>query len=108
MPRAEQSPISVGRVALILAVGLLVMLGVVMLRTETVRVHYEMSVLDQQAVDLWQQLRARELELARLRNPMLIRARVGGDLQVDRGFTAGTEPGRYRSPADGEPAEPMP
>jgi hypothetical protein len=52
------------------------MLVVVVLRAESTRLHNELSNLDHQASLLWQQLREEELELARLRNPALIRARA--------------------------------
>jgi len=67
---------SIPRLATILLGALLVMLAVVVLRTQTARIEHQTSVLDRQAVRLWQELRSREMELARLRSPVLIRARV--------------------------------
>lgn len=67
---------SLRRTVVILGVGLASLLTVVILRAETTRLHSELSQLDRRAVVLWQELRENELELARLRNPALIRARV--------------------------------
>lgn len=65
----------------VLSGGLAVMLVVVVLRTETTRLHYEVSQRERQTEGLHQQLRESELELARLRNPMLIREQVKAALQ---------------------------
>lgn len=67
---------SLRRTVVILGVGLATLLTVVILRAETTRLHSELSLLDSRAAVLWQELREDELELARLRNPALIRARV--------------------------------
>jgi hypothetical protein len=67
---------SLRRTVVILGVGLATLLTVVILRAETTRLHSELSLLDRRAAVLWQELRENELELARLRNPALIRARV--------------------------------
>lgn len=61
---------------LVLATVLVAMMAVVLLRAETTRVHYELSQLDRQAGVLRQELREKELELARLANPALIRAKL--------------------------------
>ncbi len=60
----------------VLAGALVVMLAVVILRAETTRLHYEISRREARVQRCRQQLREAELELARLRNPMMIRARV--------------------------------
>jgi hypothetical protein len=64
------------RMIVVLVAGLLVMLCVVILRAETARLHYEISQRERQAEVFRQQLHDAELELARLRNPMLMRRQV--------------------------------
>ncbi len=64
------------RVSVILAIGLATLLTVAALRERIVRLHYELSRLDAQAQSLRQELWHKELILARLRNPMLIRERL--------------------------------
>ena len=67
---------SMRRMVFGLGLALGTMLAVVIVRAETTRVHAELSGLDRRAEVLWQELRERELDLARLRSPALIRARV--------------------------------
>jgi len=67
---------TLARMIVILLGALLLMLAVVVLRAETTRLHYQLSQIDQQADLLWQELREEELELQRLRNPAVLRARV--------------------------------
>lgn len=64
------------RTIVILAGGLVVLLLVVILRAETTRLHYEISRLEHEANGYRQRLREAELELARLRNPMLLKEQV--------------------------------
>lgn len=64
------------RILVVLAIALAVLLGVVALRAETTRLQYLTSRLDQEAEQSLEQLRQHELELARLRNPMIIRERA--------------------------------
>jgi Mg2+/citrate symporter len=64
------------RTILVLGLALVIMLAVVLLRAETARLHYDISQREQEARALKQKLRAAEVELARLRNPVLLRARV--------------------------------
>lgn len=64
------------RIIVVLTGALVVMLLVVMLRAETTRLHYEISECERQADQYREQLRALELELARLRNPVVIREKV--------------------------------
>lgn len=64
------------RILVVLAIALAVLLGVVALRAETTRLQYLTSKLDQEAEQSLEQLRQHELELARLRNPMIIRERA--------------------------------
>jgi hypothetical protein len=89
---------SLRRVVVILAATLATLLTVVVLRAEVTRLHSELSQLERQAEVLWQELRERELELARLRNPALIRARVAEmRLQCgpdDRGVAEANSPER--------------
>ena len=64
------------RIIVILAGALALMLAVVILRTETARLHYRISRLQDETGRMHEQLRDANLEIARLRNPMLIRQRV--------------------------------
>lgn len=52
------------------------MLAVVALRAESTRIQFEISQIDHRAEVLLLRLREQEMELARLRNPALIRQRV--------------------------------
>ncbi len=69
------------RTIVLLAVALAVMLTVVIVRAETTRLHNRFAQLEFDARVLRQQLRERELELARLRDPALIRGRAA-DLRL--------------------------
>lgn len=64
------------RLVVVLGLALMVLLGVVTLRAESARLHYRMSLLDHEAEQAWNDLRAAELELARVRNPARIRERI--------------------------------
>jgi hypothetical protein len=64
------------RTLVLLVPALLVLLVVVMLRSETARLHYDLSQLDQRADSLLGELRELDLELARQRSPAAIRARA--------------------------------
>ena len=61
---------------LVLAATLTAAMTVVILRAETTRLHYQLSQLDQRAAVLQQELREKGLELARLRNPAVMRAKL--------------------------------
>jgi sensor domain CHASE-containing protein len=81
---------------LVLVVVLVALLAVVVLRAETTRLHYELSQFDRREAVLRLELNEKELELERLRNPALIRAklaklRLGG--QADEMDTSGRRPG---------------
>ncbi|RMF73696.1 MAG: hypothetical protein D6744_15325 [Planctomycetota bacterium] len=67
------------RVVVVLLAAACVMLTVVVLRTETARLNREISELDREEMRLREQVRAAEIELARLRNPILLRQRVAQD-----------------------------
>ncbi len=56
--------------------GLPIMLAVVMIRSESARVHFELANLEQREAALRFQLRENELEIARLKTPGRIRARI--------------------------------
>ncbi len=62
------------RTIVILAGAAATMLTVAMLRAETAHLHYVLSQLDRRAGALRQELREKQLELARLRNPAKIRS----------------------------------
>lgn len=64
------------RISAILATVLAVLMTVAVLRVEITRMHHQLAALDLEAVELWQSLRSKDVELARLRNPILIRQRV--------------------------------
>jgi predicted Holliday junction resolvase-like endonuclease len=67
---------SLFRTIVVLVGGVVLMLVVVILRAETTRLHYQTAQREQRLEDLREQLRQAEMELARLRNPMLIRERA--------------------------------
>ncbi len=67
---------TVFRMTVVLAGGLVLLLAVVVLRAETTRLHYEVSRCERQAESLRQQLLEAELELARLKNPVRLRQRM--------------------------------
>jgi len=68
--------VSLSRIVVVLVCGLLVMLATVLLRVETTRLHYRISLCDQRSEEYRHELRALQLELARLRDPSVIRARI--------------------------------
>lgn len=61
---------------LMLALVLAAMMCIVITRTEITRLHYELSRLDQRSEILRMEIAEKELELERLRNPAVIRARL--------------------------------
>ena len=65
-----------GRLCSALAVVFAALIAVVLLRAESSHLHYELSQLDRQASVLRQELREKEVELARLRNPAMIEERL--------------------------------
>ena len=64
------------RLVVLLSGGLLVMLSVVVLRAETTACNFEISRQEVRADELRLELRAKELELARFRDPAEIRKRL--------------------------------
>jgi hypothetical protein len=64
------------RMMVVLAGGLVLLLAVVIVRAETTRLHYEVARCERAADELQQQLVEAELELARLRNPTRIKQRM--------------------------------
>lgn len=72
---------SLFRIAIVLGSALAVMMTVVVLRAESTALHFELSQYDTRVDRQHQDLHERELELARLRNPALIRARIA-DLRL--------------------------
>ena len=83
---------SIARLTLVLLSTLLVMLAVVVLRSERTRLQFETSQCDREAEALRQEVRERELELARLSNPGLLRQRLM-DMKLERG-SGGQKPPR--------------
>jgi hypothetical protein len=76
----------------VLAMAFTAMMAVVILRAGTTRLHYDVSQLDQQAAVLRQEAREGSLELARLRNPAMIRAKLA-ELRLEGISADGGEPG---------------
>lgn len=72
---------SIFRMIVVFLTALAVMLAVVVLRSETARLHFEVSQRERAGERMLQELRDVELELARMRNPMLIRQQVRRALQ---------------------------
>ena len=64
------------RTTAVLGAALVVLMTVVMLRAETTHLNYEVSQLDARAETLLSELHESEIEIARLRNPAMIRGRV--------------------------------
>lgn len=58
----------------VLGLSVAILLLVVILRTEAAQVHYDISQIDRELDGLRQQFRENDIEIARLRNPALIRA----------------------------------
>lgn len=81
-----RSAMTLRRIIPILATALVVMTAIVLLRSEAARRNYTLSRLERRAGMLRQALSEQELELARLRNPGLIRAtlsRMSGGEQTE-------------------------
>lgn len=72
----EGQALSLRRIIAVLGAALAVMLGVIRLRAEATRLNYELSEQERRAAVLLDELREQGLELARLRNPAMIRARL--------------------------------
>ncbi|MFN0137307.1 MAG: hypothetical protein ACKVS9_14485 [Phycisphaerae bacterium] len=64
------------RLVIVLSTSLVVLLSIVILRAETTRINYEISQLESRAEALRLELREKELELARYRDPARIRDRL--------------------------------
>lgn len=67
---------SIPRLIFVLLSALTIMLTVVILRTEKTRCQYQISKIDHETESIQAEIRERELELARLGNPSLIRERL--------------------------------
>ncbi|MBW7906106.1 MAG: hypothetical protein LC135_16925 [Phycisphaerae bacterium] len=67
---------SLTRIVIVLVCALAVMLGAVLLRVETTRLHYLTSLCDQRYEEQRHELHALELRQARLRDPSAIRSRI--------------------------------
>ncbi len=67
---------TIPRLIVVLGLSLAAMLGVVVLRADNTRLHYEMSKLDRRAELLQREMYERQLELARLKSPSLIWTRA--------------------------------
>lgn len=65
---------TVARTIGVLGLSAAILLLVVILRTEAAGVHYQISQIDRELDGLRQQFRENDIEIARLRNPALIRA----------------------------------
>ncbi|MFQ5805001.1 MAG: hypothetical protein ACE5I3_00975 [Phycisphaerae bacterium] len=80
------------RLMLVLATVLTALMAVVLLRADATRLHYQFSQLGERAEVLQQELREKELELARLRNPAVMRAKLA-ELRLPGVFTDVQTPG---------------
>ncbi len=67
---------SIPRLILVMLSALGVMLTLVILRTETVRFQYKTAKAERECDSLEQDIRERELELARIGNPVALRERL--------------------------------
>lgn len=84
----------------VLVGGIVIMIAVVLIRAESSRLQNEAARLERQQAELRLESREQEIEIARLRNPALIRARVE-DLwapmdttrAADKGKTTGMDRG---------------
>lgn len=76
----------------VLAMAFTAMMAVVILRAGTTRLHYDVSQLDQQAAVLRQEACEMSLELERLRNPAMIRAKLA-ELRLEGISAVGGGPG---------------
>lgn len=72
----EPAHMALKRLVVVLAAALAALMAVVVLRAETTQLHYQLSQLDRRTQALRQEAREKELELMRLRNPALIRAKL--------------------------------
>lgn len=85
------------RTIAVLSGFLAVALSVVILRAEATRMQFGTSRLDREAEDLINQVHERELELARLRNPAMIRARLA-DARINEAGVKPAEPPKPPKP----------
>ncbi len=95
---------SLTRIIVLLTGAAAVLLTVVALRAETTRIHNRIGRIDLETEVLALELRQKELELARLQNPMLIRARVGllhAPDASERGPGQGSPAGKPAGPGKG-------
>lgn len=84
------------RLVVVLSAATSILLVVVVLRAETTRYSYEISRLERRADMLRLELRQKELELARQRDPAAIRRRLA-ELRLD-GTAASAEKSAVRKP----------
>ena len=83
---------TIARLSFVLLIALVVMLSVVALRAESTRLNYEIAKLERQAEAVTLEIREKELELARLGNPMKIRERVVNLNEVEGQPAAASRP----------------
>lgn len=106
---------TIPRLVIVLTLSLAAMLGVVVLRGDNTRLHYEMSKLDRRAELLQRELYDRQLELARLKSPSLIWSRateletgnvVAPVAETDKPAARPVAAGNTKKPAEGRAGEP--
>lgn len=102
---------TITRMLALLVGGLLALLAVVVVRSETARLNYRLSKLDARELGLRLQIREHELEAGRLKSPGAVRARLAGlhGTETERGIervgAAGGAAGvRVRGPGRAKPA----
>lgn len=86
------------RIMIVLGGALTFMMTIVVLRAEATSLHYELSRYDARVDALNQELHERELELARLKNPARIRARIAelrlGEVEAPQKQKPQTQPAK--------------
>lgn len=96
---------SIPRLILVMLSALGVMLTLVILRTETVRFQYKAAKAERECDSLVQDIRDRELELARIGNPVALRERLIDLKGVEPADAPKSETGREK-PKPATPSKP--
>ena len=93
---------SISRLILVLLSALSVMLAVVILRTERVRLQFQLAKIERACDEIDQDIRERQLELARIGNPTVLWERLR-DL---KGPDPAELPAKDQDKSKGKPATP--
>lgn len=97
---------SIPRLILVMLSALGVMLTLVILRTETVRFQYKAAKSERECDSLEQDIRERELELARIGNPVALRDRLIDLRGVEPADSPKSQPGSEKKPKPATPSKP--